>query len=194
MNAVKRAIKPGIRRSSSSMSSTDVTSRPSSNKVATSCCCWRCRLDRSTADPGSHDIKHLPAAIIHRGVRHLSDTFLTPRGTTPENSVPGRHRLEARLGTADRRRPRHRERGNGARARYEGRPGRRRHPRRWPARQAARAAPIHPLEQTAPGTGSRRGPDPGKAGSTVLDLLGKVRDYVYPIGRLDFDSGRACCC
>ena len=28
---------------------------------------------------------------------------------------------------------------------------------------------------------------------TVMDLLKGVREYVYPVGRLDYDS-KACCC
>ena len=67
----------------------------------------------------------------------------------------------------------------------EGRPGRRRHPRGRPAREAGGAHRYILLNKPRGYVTTRSDP---QRRPTVIDLLGGVREYVYPVGRLDFDS------
>ena len=65
-------------------------------------------------------------------------------------------------------------------------PAHRRDARRRPARAARRRTPLHPAEQA-----QRLRHDAAairSGGATVIDLLAACREYVYPVGRLDYDS------
>ena len=71
-------------------------------------------------------------------------------------------------------------------ARHEGRPGPRRHPRRRPARPRGRAPPLHPAQQAARLHDDAEGP--ASAGRRCWTCWPAVGEYIYPVGRLDYDS------
>ena len=128
-------------------------------------------------------------SIVQRISR--SEIVQSHSDTPSEDPVAGRHRVAARGRKADRRGPRHRQRRRRS-ARWAPRPTRRRrHPRGRPAHQAGRAPRYILLNKPAGYVTTRSDPQRRR---TVIDLLGGVREYVYPVGRLDYDTRRVCCC
>ena len=107
-------------------------------------------------------------------------------GTSAEDPLPGRHRVAARVRAADARGSRDRERRDGARARHEGRPGRTTTSASTAAASSSPERHRYLLLNKPRGYVTTRS-DPQQR-PTVLDLLHGVREYVYPVGRLDFDS------
>ena len=78
-----------------------------------------------------------------------------------------------------------RERHDGPRARHQGRPGPRRHPRRRPRIKIAERHRYILLNKPRGYVTTRSDPE---RRPTVIDLLRGVKEYVYPVGRLDYDS------
>ena len=84
--------------------------------------------------------------------------------------------------------PRDGQRQDGHRARVQGGPGRRRHQGRRPSR-SRRPARRSTSCSTSRAATSRADPIPSIVRrSSTCSRKGGVRDYVYPVGRLDFDS------
>ena len=106
-------------------------------------------------------------------------------GAPPEDPLAGRDRVAARVGAADARRPRD---VNGATIRELGTKADPHHDEiRVDGRRITIAAHHRYLLLNKPRGYVTTRSDPQRR-PTVIDLLRGVREYVYPVGRLDFES------
>ena len=116
----------------------------------------------------------------------ISDDARRARRAPAEDSVGGRRGVSAAVGVADSAGARVGQRDGGDRARHEGGSGARRC-RAWMdgASMSSRAARYILLNKPRGYVTTRSDPQGRR---TVMDLLTGVREYVYPVGRLDYDS------